>query len=94
MIALVVWVSGGRLEPREYDLKEYWSWKGPGQPPWFVRAIKNGGCFWKDWGDTSKRGLNLSEENDSSFNHSRLGSSDNKDGTEIASASQRVLTPP
>lgn len=40
LIGLVVLISGGRLEPREYDLKEYWTWKTQGQPPWFVRAIQ------------------------------------------------------
>lgn len=40
LIGAVVWISGGRYEPREYDLKEYWTWKGTGQPPWFVRAIR------------------------------------------------------
>ena len=88
-----MWGSGGRLEPREYDLKEYWTWKGQGQSPWFVRAIKNGGCFWKDEEAASKQGLNLGEENDSSFNHSRLGSSDNKDGETVVSVPKRVLTP-
>lgn len=39
LIAFVIFVSGGRIEPREYDLKEYWTWKGTGRPPWFVRAL-------------------------------------------------------
>ncbi|KAI8249619.1 putative xanthine/uracil permease [Colletotrichum sp. SAR 10_98] len=45
LIALTVWLSGGRLEPREYDMKEYWSWKGSGKQPWFVRAVRAQGCF-------------------------------------------------
>ncbi len=40
LIGIVVYISGGKWEPREYDLKEYWSWKGAGQPPWFVRAVR------------------------------------------------------
>lgn len=40
MVGAVVCLSGGRYEPREYDLKEYWSWKGSGQPPWFIRAMR------------------------------------------------------
>lgn len=40
LIGLVVLASGGRVEPHEYDLKEYWSWKGPARAPWFVRAIR------------------------------------------------------
>lgn len=39
-IGLVVYLSRGYLEPREYDLKEYWTWKGSGRPPWFIRAIR------------------------------------------------------
>lgn len=41
LIGAMVCISGGRCEPREYELKEYWSWKGSGQPPWFVRAIRH-----------------------------------------------------
>ncbi|KAG5983487.1 hypothetical protein E4U54_006235 [Claviceps lovelessii] len=40
LVGILVYVSGGRLEPREYDLKEYWTWKGSGRRPWFVRAIR------------------------------------------------------
>ncbi|RDA88943.1 hypothetical protein CP532_0672 [Ophiocordyceps camponoti-leonardi (nom. inval.)] len=39
LVGLVVLITGGRIEPREYELKEYWTWKGVGRPPWFVRAI-------------------------------------------------------
>ncbi|EEY23266.1 inner membrane protein yieG [Verticillium alfalfae VaMs.102] len=47
LIALTVYISGRRLEPRDYDSKEYWSWKGygMGKPPWFVRAVRNKGCI-------------------------------------------------
>jgi adenine/guanine/hypoxanthine permease len=40
LIGFVVFASRGYIEPREYDLKEYWTWKGTGRPPWFVRAIR------------------------------------------------------
>lgn len=40
LIGLVVFLSNGRIEPREYDLKEYWTWKGSGRPPWFVRVMR------------------------------------------------------
>lgn len=42
LVGLVVWVTRGYVEPREYDLKEYWTWKGSGRPPWFIRAIRHG----------------------------------------------------
>jgi AGZA family xanthine/uracil permease-like MFS transporter len=40
LIGLVVFLSNNRIEPREYNLKEYWTWKGSGRPPWFVRAMR------------------------------------------------------
>ncbi|KAI1012405.1 hypothetical protein LB504_012803 [Fusarium proliferatum] len=42
LVGLVVWVTRGYVEPREYDLKEYWTWKGSGRAPWFIRAIRHG----------------------------------------------------
>ncbi|KAK4082178.1 uncharacterized protein Triagg1_1990 [Trichoderma aggressivum f. europaeum] len=42
LIGLVVFLSGNRIEPREYDLKEYWTWRGSGRAPWFVRAMRRG----------------------------------------------------
>lgn len=36
----LVYLSAGRVEPREYDFKEYRTWKGAGRAPWFVRAIR------------------------------------------------------
>ncbi|KAF4980625.1 hypothetical protein FDECE_17841 [Fusarium decemcellulare] len=42
LIGILVFISGGYLEPREYDLKEYWTWKGSGRAPWFVRAMRRG----------------------------------------------------
>lgn len=42
LIGLVVFLSGHRIEPREYDLKEYWTWRGTGRAPWFVRAMRRG----------------------------------------------------
>ncbi|RKK98941.1 hypothetical protein BFJ68_g13391 [Fusarium oxysporum] len=42
LVGLVVWATRGYVEPREYDLKEYWTWKGSGRAPWFIRAIRHG----------------------------------------------------
>lgn len=40
-------VTGGSVEPREYDLKEYWTWKPAGKKPAVFRL------FARDpyWGD-------------------------------------------
>lgn len=70
LIAFTVWISCGRLEPREYDMKEYWSWKGSGQAPWFIRAARKRKCFGNKHDEddgTSKRSLNMNEENESSY---------------------------
>ncbi|KAH6669145.1 permease [Plectosphaerella plurivora] len=79
LIAFTVWISGGRLEPREYDMKEYWSWKGSGKAPWFVRAVRKKGCFGvkTDTDESSKRSFTMNEEVESSYDEqSRIGSSD------------------
>ncbi|KAG8675976.1 hypothetical protein FPOAC2_02058 [Fusarium poae] len=41
LVGIVVLVSRGYIEPSEYDLKEYWTWKGSGRAPWFIRAIRH-----------------------------------------------------
>jgi AGZA family xanthine/uracil permease-like MFS transporter len=32
-------ISGDRLLPENYHLKECWTWRPPGEKPWLVRAI-------------------------------------------------------
>ncbi|KAM0551231.1 hypothetical protein ACHAPJ_008576 [Fusarium lateritium] len=93
MIAVTVRVSGGRLEPQEYDMKEYWTWKAPGRKPWYVRVFRN----------VTHSGKNLDESNLPAFNTSngsdcemvRVASSDErKDNGVDASVSmpRRTLT--
>ncbi|KAJ0165916.1 putative xanthine/uracil permease [Colletotrichum tanaceti] len=78
LIALTVWLSGGRLEPREYDAKEYWSWRGSGKKPWFVRAVRTS-CF-SNGDHDSKRQFNMQDDHESSYAPgSRMGSSDHKE---------------
>ncbi|KAF5673470.1 MFS AGZA xanthine uracil permease [Fusarium heterosporum] len=60
LVGIVVFVSRGYIEPREYDLKEYWTWKGSGRAPWFVRAIR--------------RHQNGSNDNDGDHDHHPSGS--------------------
>ncbi|KAE8440644.1 hypothetical protein EG329_006996 [Mollisiaceae sp. DMI_Dod_QoI] len=51
----LIWItkvlSGGRIEPPDADLKEYWTYKpgGAGQLPWFVRAAQ-GNMWWRGEG--------------------------------------------
>lgn len=41
-------LTGGRVEPADYHLKEYWSLRNEDRnvQPWFVRAVK-GEKFWE-----------------------------------------------
>ncbi|KAH6994873.1 permease family-domain-containing protein [Ilyonectria destructans] len=85
LIGLVVFISGGYLEPREYDLKEYWTWKGSGRAPWFVRAMRRkrrGTLDIEDDHQTSSSGLDgsfpISPDHDSSVG--RSGESSGKEG--------------
>ncbi|CAJ0542849.1 Ff.00g002840.m01.CDS01 [Fusarium sp. VM40] len=41
LISLTVRISGGSLEPENYDMKEYWTWRAPGRKPWYVRVFRN-----------------------------------------------------
>jgi AGZA family xanthine/uracil permease-like MFS transporter len=76
LIGATVWVSRGRLEPRDYDLKEYWTWKGPGQPPWFVRAMNRRRARGQD-GDEAEQSKHAYNPGDAqtSANRSRQNSS-------------------
>ncbi|VUC33577.1 unnamed protein product, partial [Clonostachys rosea] len=40
LIFLIVYLSGHELEPREHDMKEYWTWKTAGKAPWFLRIYR------------------------------------------------------
>ncbi len=39
LIWIVMRVTGGALEPREYDLKEYWTWRPAGKKPAVFRIF-------------------------------------------------------
>ncbi|KAF7538891.1 hypothetical protein G7Z17_g12544 [Cylindrodendrum hubeiense] len=89
LIGLVVFLSGGYLEPREYDLKEYWTWKGSGRSPWFVRAIRHrrrGTVDIEDDQHTSSSGIDgsfpASHDHDSSAG--RSGESSGKEGVAMS----------
>ncbi|KAL2195053.1 hypothetical protein P885DRAFT_70640 [Corynascus similis CBS 632.67] len=38
-IYVVVRLSGQTIVPEKYDMKEYWSWRLPGEKPWIVKAL-------------------------------------------------------
>jgi poly(3-hydroxyalkanoate) synthetase len=65
-------VSGGRIQPPDADLQEYWTWKPKGgHAPWFVRAATNGGKFWGEQDepkqDTQSEGSLVEVERNGSF---------------------------
>ncbi|CAG2010027.1 unnamed protein product [Fusarium graminearum] len=44
LVTLTVRISGGILEPENYDFKEYWTWKAPRSKPWYIRMFRNSDC--------------------------------------------------
>ncbi|KAK1594006.1 permease [Colletotrichum navitas] len=93
LIALTVWLSGGRLEPREYDAKEYWSWRSTGKKPWFVRAVRTS-CF-SNGDEDSKRQFHIHDDHESTYAPgSRIGSTHQKEeGVHMVTIPQRAATP-
>lgn len=39
MIGFMMWISRGSLVPKDYDQKEYWTWKPAGQKPILLRLF-------------------------------------------------------
>jgi AGZA family xanthine/uracil permease-like MFS transporter len=48
MIGLVMWISRGSLVPKDYDQKQYWTWKPPGEKPFILRIFSRR----RHWGDS------------------------------------------
>jgi AGZA family xanthine/uracil permease-like MFS transporter len=48
---LIMKVSGGRIQPHDYEQKDYWTYKVRGGllPGWFKRACKGKRDFWREW---------------------------------------------
>lgn len=67
LIWVVIWVSGGRIEPREYDLKEYWTWRPAGEKPWVVRAFTKGNMWENRRKPRGDDGIVLEDDNESTF---------------------------
>lgn len=71
LIWVVIFISGGRIEPREYDLKEYWTWRPSGEKPWLIRQFTKD-RFWEDQRRPRRQpdGIMLADDNSSSGNRS------------------------
>ncbi|KAK4225002.1 putative inner membrane protein [Podospora fimiseda] len=39
-IWIVIKISRNTIVPKDYDMKEYWTWNPSGEQPWIVRAVK------------------------------------------------------
>ena len=50
MIGFTMWLSRGSLAPKDYDQKEYWTWKPAGEKPIIVRIFSRR----QHWGDDSQ----------------------------------------
>lgn len=48
MIGLVMWISRGSLVPKDYEQKEYWTWKPAGDKPILLRLFSRH----RRWGDS------------------------------------------
>jgi adenine/guanine/hypoxanthine permease len=46
MIWLVIKLSRGTIVPKDYEQKEYWTWKPGGEKPWIIRIFIR---FWRLW---------------------------------------------
>ncbi|CAK7222044.1 hypothetical protein SEUCBS140593_004768, partial [Sporothrix eucalyptigena] len=95
LIWIVIRVTGGAIEPREYDLKEYWTWKPAGKKPAVFRL------FTRDsyWGD--KESLHEDDDafifpgdNNAQPLHDLRGVSASSSGAEKSPVESTVEPPP
>ncbi|KAK3327979.1 hypothetical protein B0T19DRAFT_179314 [Cercophora scortea] len=77
MIWVVVKLSGETITPKDYEQKEYWTWKPPGEKPWIIRVFSKS-RFWASGRDESQEPrfpLTEGEDNGSSeHGRSRIAS--------------------
>jgi AGZA family xanthine/uracil permease-like MFS transporter len=59
-------LSRDAIVPENYDMKEYWTWRHPGERPWIVRALFRV-IYWSKWRKERNMSLSLAsgEENTS-----------------------------
>lgn len=76
MIGIIMWLSRGAVRPRDYDSKEYWTWKPAGEKPLIFRIFSRRGA-WEDSRNEDKPHLAMDGESTVSLRPSvlsRLGS--------------------
>ncbi len=95
LIWLVQRASGGMLEPREYDLKEYWTWKPAGKKPWLIRTVTRGRAWDGRPNSANDEEMVLGEDNESSIQmHERrmvLTTPSEEKGVDCVSTTPRVV---
>ncbi|KAL8300676.1 hypothetical protein RB593_010151 [Gaeumannomyces tritici] len=84
LIWLVIFVSRGELEPKDYGRKEYWTWRPAGRKPWLIRLFTKG-QYWAEERLHSKR--DGEEERSIQHSHRSAASSEEKANEEQAAAS-------
>lgn len=59
-------VSGGRIKPKDKELKEPWTWRIEGGllPPWVTRAAKGKKDFWRPYDDEEHHATSRESESD------------------------------
>lgn len=95
MIWAVMTLSRGGLEPKDYQYKEYWTWKPAGEKPWIVRVFSKR----KFWEDERKR-QSRSEDEGSTKHQDELSEADldstrtSHVGTSFAASAHRTSAMP
>ncbi|KAI3398659.1 hypothetical protein diail_8846 [Diaporthe ilicicola] len=94
MIWAVMTLSRGGLEPKDYQYKEYWTWKPAGEKPWIVRVFSKR----KFWEDERKR--HQRSEDESAKHHDEMSEADldstrtSHIGTSFAASAHRASAMP
>jgi AGZA family xanthine/uracil permease-like MFS transporter len=87
-IYIVVRLSGHTIVPENYELKEYWSWRPPGEKPWFARAVLRG-IYWVRYRRDREASFSINSR-DETFSAEHYRSSDTASKAEDV---PRITTP-
>jgi AGZA family xanthine/uracil permease-like MFS transporter len=95
MIGFVMWISRGSLRPKDYDNKEYWTWRPAGEKPLMIRLFSRR-SRWEDKRDGNKD-VHLSMDGESTASlrasASRSAASRSESAVEVREPIVRPPTP-
>ncbi|KAB5551006.1 permease family-domain-containing protein [Coniochaeta sp. 2T2.1] len=77
MIGFIMWVSRGALVPKDYDQKEYWTWKPAGEKPILLRLFSRH----QRWGGDGSDSDSNSQDGNDHHRHNRHRDNDDILGT-------------